>query len=214
MPVGAWLLILVVLDLPLLVVSTARTHYIGGTEELWLYNCDDTREVDFEFNDDACGIIWCRSQLVQYTFTEQRRIYVEAYINGSFLPASDIIEMLPQIEAELDSGRYDFGEIRNIMPFTAEVEFDHADPIFRILWYRIISLVGFLIIASVQLWLLVTWIRNLHFDFRRARRKAALVDARCPCCNYDIRQLAEHRCPECGESWNENEVVSAPITEA
>jgi hypothetical protein len=41
---------------------------------------------------------------------------------------------------------------------------------------------------------------------KRDRRAWRLAAGRCPRCGYDIRNLPEPRCPECGETWPADEV--------
>jgi predicted Zn-ribbon and HTH transcriptional regulator len=44
---------------------------------------------------------------------------------------------------------------------------------------------------------------------RLARRAAALARGRCSVCGYSLTGLPERRCPECGETWTEEEQVEA-----
>jgi hypothetical protein len=41
---------------------------------------------------------------------------------------------------------------------------------------------------------------------KRDRRAWRLAAGRCPRCGYDIHHLPEPRCPECGETWSDDEV--------
>lgn len=43
------------------------------------------------------------------------------------------------------------------------------------------------------------------------RRRAALGKQLCPQCGYDIRNLPECRCPECGATWKQDELVDHPM---
>lgn len=40
---------------------------------------------------------------------------------------------------------------------------------------------------------------------KRDRRAWRLASGRCPRCGYDIRNLPDRRCPECGETWSAEE---------
>ena len=208
LPVGAWLLVCLVLEFTLLVLSTLSVGYSGTRAEAWLYNCNGTVIADTEYFDDNCGWLACHSCVRQHTFTERRTITVSGEMNGQILSPTQIEELIPRIEDAINDDRFDFGQQFPGKPGAIDIVYEHADPIHRILWWRIGVLIGLIAVVLWQLWLFTFWIRNFRADLRDFNRENAIANGICPCCRYDIRQLTGSRCPECGESIHGNQALS------
>jgi hypothetical protein len=52
---------------------------------------------------------------------------------------------------------------------------------------------------------LLGFVRDVYALAKRDRRAWRLAAGRCPRCGYDIRNLPDRRCPECGETWSAEE---------
>jgi hypothetical protein len=48
--------------------------------------------------------------------------------------------------------------------------------------------------------------RGFHTMAKHDQRARRLASGRCPRCDYDIRNLPDCRCPECGATWSADEV--------
>jgi hypothetical protein len=74
-------------------------------------------------------------------------------------------------------------------------------------WLHFLGCLG---VVAVPCWLGVFVLREAYRAAMawspEARRARALRAGVCPSCGYNIHHLPTRRCPECGETWSEDEV--------
>ncbi len=196
-------LVVVIQDAEKSVSHVIVHHHVGlilnGPRGLEVYNpsLHGPRRVDI--NDASVGIFDMeipdsRSARVRGAIRTGRRIRLSMTING--VPADYDIAML--LLPELESiARSKVGEFLYRDRETGDFFFNHPDDPWRIVWWGLAwdALVALPILAF--LWL-VGW---QVMVVREGRRHKRLADGTCPRCRYDIHNLPEPRCPECGETW-------------
>ncbi len=81
------------------------------------------------------------------------------------------------------------------------------------LWFQRLRYPYFGPIYQVYAGLLIIGVITFHTFrsmYRRSKCRARLSRDRCPTCEYDMAGLTTGRCPECGQSYTAQEVVTSP----
>lgn len=122
------------------------------------------------------------------------RITMLIEVNGAPAEIQTVMALLPQIEKhnKIKVGDFLYQDRSNGI-----VYFSHPDYPWRFAWSGLSWDVVAAIPILVFLWLL-GWQINVTWVGRRGKRLAAGI---CPRCRYNISNLPEPRCPECGETW-------------
>jgi len=78
---------------------------------------------------------------------------------------------------------------------------------FRILWQGILANIVLSLSVIALPWILICRIRSgkHHVPYKAKQRRKHISRGRCPNCRYQIHHLPTRRCPECGETWTEQE---------
>jgi len=78
---------------------------------------------------------------------------------------------------------------------------------FRILWSGVFGNALLITCHVTFLWACICHIRSEKYivPFKEKQRRKRLSRSRCPKCRYNIHHLPTRRCPECGETWTQEE---------
>ncbi len=123
-----------------------------------------------------------------------KRIMLQVTINDAPAEIATVVELLPQIETH---NKISVGDFLYRSRGDGSLFFSYRRDPWGFAWSGLAwdALVALLFLAF--LWL-VGW---QVMVVREGRRRKLLEHERCPRCLYDIRNLPEARCPECGETW-------------
>lgn len=178
-------------------------HHIGlilnGQRGLEVYNPSLHGPRGVDINDAAIGtfameIPESRLARSRGAIRTGRRIRLSLTINGVPVDYDAAMLLLPELES---IARSRVGEFLYRDGRTGDFLFNHPDDPWRIAWWGLAwdALVAFPLL--VFLWLIGWQVAVL----KEAHRFKRLENGTCPRCRYDIRNLTEARCPECGERW-------------
>lgn len=122
------------------------------------------------------------------------RITVLVEINSAPADIRTVMDLLPLIEKHY---RINAGTFLNTDKRNGIIYYSHPDYPWRFKWSGLVWDVVAALPIIVFLWL-IGWQIKITWVDRGSRR---LADGICPRCRYNIRNLPEPRCPECGTTW-------------
>lgn len=196
-------IVVVIQDAEKTVSHVTVYHHVGlilkGPRGLEVYNPSLHGPRSVDTSDASVGIFEMeipdsRSARVRGAIRTGRRIRLSLTINGVPVDYDTAMLLLPELEV---IARSKVGEFLYRDGQTGDFLFNHPDDPWRIVWWGLAwdALVAFPLL--VFLWL-IGWQVAVLTEARRFKR---LENGTCPRCRYDIRNLTEPRCPECGERW-------------
>lgn len=208
-PAGLWLLVSILFLLAVVGVSGIEIRYFGehfnGTIEIkeGIETVFDTDQWPSDRQVNKIGEITCfrirLQESLHFPIREQVYYRIMVWKDGGYLAAADVHEWIPKLEAIWD---IDIGERIDEQSGSLPVVYYDRERPPKIIYRGYVCMALLPLVSGAFIWSLVWWLIVLFVRRRKRRRRRALSRGLCPLCNYEIRGLAQPRCPECGATWD------------